>query len=562
MSLSSLAPVFHGLITLAIAVDDRLVIASDATTPAAAPGGAPEVPRVIEARPGFVVAGSGIWATAEGAIDTRRDVLAALRAGDDGQSFVRRYDRMHRARIERFLTHRFATAPAAVLRECFSPVVPPHSLLVAEATRTGPRLTIFEYLPTLTSDDTIVLTPLVQEHATEGPCTYAAIGAAAPYIAELDPKYVEQAVGGPHGPEHAAGIMLQHALQHSGPQAGPPVICSLRLSDSPGGVPGHNANPLRSRLAPGGAAPVFPPVDTRDIFSVQQFVHQRFRALYPNAQFAWLPVVFQDIDRLFGGHDADYSGVDTKYHDLEHTLQTAVCVASLLAGRHAARATPRLDPRHFELAVTAALLHDAGYLRLRSDVGGTGAKYTYCHILRSCAFAASYLPALGANVTDVEVVINAINCTGPQSEISRLRFRAPVEEIIACAVATADFLSQMAAPDYPDDLPVLFEELEEADNFLHLPPEQRMFKSAHDLIVRTPQFWHRYVLPRLETEFRGVYRFLGHVDGTERNAYVEAVEANIAEIRRRLAEWGLSAADAARPPAESRRTSPAAADTN
>ena len=49
---------------------------------------------------------------------------------------------------------------------------------------------------------------------------------------------------------------------------------------------------------------------------------------------------------------------------------------------------PKLNPRLFELAVAAVLLHDSGYLKLRSDNVGTGAKYTYCHVLRSCSFAA------------------------------------------------------------------------------------------------------------------------------------------------------------------------------
>jgi hypothetical protein len=144
------------------------------------------------------------------------------------------------------------------------------------------------------------------------------------------------------------------------------------------------------------------------------------------------------------------------------------------------------------------------------------------------------LPNIGASGADVETVMSAINCTGPMNEISRLRFRAPVDEIIGYSVATADFLGQLAAIDYPDELEVLFEEFQESDDFLHVPVEERMFKSAHDLMVRTPHFWHRFVLPKLESDFQGVYRFLAKPYPDGPNAYLRAIESNIAEIQRRL----------------------------
>jgi hypothetical protein len=211
-----------------------------------------------------------------------------------------------------------------------------------------------------------------------------------------------------------------------------------------------------------------------------------------------------------------------------------------LANRQRAAAEPALDPRHTELALSAALLHDTGYLKLRSDVDGTGAKYTYCHVLRSCAFAAGYLPTLGADEREVEIVLNAINCTGPTKEIGHLHFRDPVGCVIGCALGTADYLGQMAAPDYPDELEVLFNEFREADDFIHLPVEQRVFKSASELIERTPAFWQQYVRRKLEVDFRDMYRFLSDPYPDGPNAYLEAVNRNIAEISRRIALSALA----------------------
>jgi hypothetical protein len=279
---------------------------------------------------------------------------------------------------------------------------------------------------------------------------------------------------------------------------------------------------------------MFPLVDTKDATAVAGFVATRFVDLYPGVSPLWMDTLFRDVQRLFTGKRSDYAPVDLRYHDLEHTLQAAVCITLLLEGRHRTGSEPALDPRHFELALSATLLHDTGYLKLRSDPAGTGAKYTYCHVLRSCAFAAAYLPTLGANDQDVESVLSAINCTGPGKEISQVRFRDPISRVIGCALGTADYLGQMAAPDYPDELEFLFAEFHEADEFVNVPAARRAFKSAADLIERTPAFWQSFVRQKLDVDFRAMYRFLAvpYPDGP--NAYLEAVEKNIAEIARRI----------------------------
>lgn len=280
---------------------------------------------------------------------------------------------------------------------------------------------------------------------------------------------------------------------------------------------------------------MFPPVDTKNATAVAAFVEEKFASMYPGAGLAWLTTIFRDIEELFTGKNPDYSPSDVRYHDLEHTLQATVCLVLLLEGRHQALVEPRVDPRQFELALSAVLLHDAGYLKLHSDNVGTGAKYTFCHVLRSCAFAASYLPTLGANDHEIEAVLGAINCTGPTKEISRLHFREPVERVIGCALATADYLGQMAAADYPDELDILFEEFQESDDFIHLPASRRVFKSAADLKQRTPLFWQKFVMRKLESDFQAMYRFLARPFPHGPNPYLEAVERNIAEIKRRNA---------------------------
>jgi hypothetical protein len=263
-------------------------------------------------------------------------------------------------------------------------------------------------------------------------------------------------------------------------------------------------------------------------------VEEKFNSMFPGCSPQWLDRLCREVVAFFRGENPEYAPIDVRYHDLEHTLQATVCIVLLMEGRHLAAIEPRMDPRHFELAVSSALLHDTGYLRLRSDSQGTGAKYTFCHVVRSCAFAASYLPTLGADDYEVESVLGAITCTGPTTEMGRLRFRHPVERMIGSALATADFLGQMAAADYPDELEILYDEFKESDDFIKLPANRRVFQSARDLMDRTPAFWEKFVRPKLDTDFEGVYRFLSRPYATGPNPYLEAIENNIAIIRRRI----------------------------
>ena len=283
-----------------------------------------------------------------------------------------------------------------------------------------------------------------------------------------------------------------------------------------------------------------PDVDFGSTPAVEGFVLARFAALYPGSSDAWLRRVFADVDDLFKGRNPAYLAADLRYHNLRHTLMATACMAALLEGMNAARGDQRIEVRDFELGIAGVLMHDSGYMKLRSDTAGTGAKYTFCHILRSCAFAASYLPQVGATEIEVENVMSAINCTGPNAEISRLRFRDPVSRIVGCALATADYVGQLADPNYPDKLGELYSEFHESDEFANIPRERRLFKSERELVARTPAFWHSFVKPKLDNDFQAVYRFLARPVGSEHNGYMDAIEANFAKI-----EAGLPARAAA-----------------
>jgi hypothetical protein len=277
---------------------------------------------------------------------------------------------------------------------------------------------------------------------------------------------------------------------------------------------------------------MLPHVDFDSADAVSDFVRTKYKALYVGSDDAWLRKVFRGVEEAFAGKTPAYAPIDLKYHNLRHTLMATVCMAEILEGLKHSEAS--LKARDFELAIAAVLLHDSGYLKLKTDTAGTGAKYTFCHILRSCAFAASYLPEIGVSEIEVENVLSAINCTGPNSDISRLRFRNSAAKAIGCALATADYLGQLSDPHYPEKLGFLYAEFHESDEYANVPEERRAFKSAEDLFRRTPAFWLRFVKPKLERDFQSMFKLLERPLGSGSNSYLDAVAENFSKIDRQI----------------------------
>jgi hypothetical protein len=300
--------------------------------------------------------------------------------------------------------------------------------------------------------------------------------------------------------------------------------------------------PLTGNNAVGSTEPLrqaaFPRVDTKDVHAVAAFTRTTLHRLHPDADTAVIDRLFRDMEDMFFGRYFDYLPIDTRYHDFEHTLQAALCLIQLLEGRARSGVLSPISARQVEIAIASVLLHDTGYLKLRADWRGTGAKYTFVHVIRSCAFAASYLPTIGFACEEVDIVENAIRCTGPRSDIELIEFPSETGNFLGRALATADFLGQMAAPDYVDELPFLYAEFEESDRFFNIPQEKRHFRSARELIEKTPAFWERFVLPRLTKDYQGVYRFLAEPYPDGPNAYLDAIERNMARTSEMIRGFG------------------------
>jgi hypothetical protein len=239
--------------------------------------------------------------------------------------------------------------------------------------------------------------------------------------------------------------------------------------------------------------------------------------------------LFDDVPRLFAGGFSGYQAIDMRYHNFEHTLQATVCAFRIVDGRHAIQIQPLLGRRDCELLLAAVLLHDTGFLKRTGDDDGTGAKYTFVHERRSCEFATTYLPSLGFSGDEINAVNSAISCTGPRNTLSSVQFKRPEIRTLTTILVTADYLSQMASADYVDKLPVLYQEFEEAYCHDAIPESDRPFRSADDLIHKTPAFWEKFVRPMLDRDLDGVYSYIASAPPGA-NPFIADVGRNISRI--------------------------------
>jgi len=285
-----------------------------------------------------------------------------------------------------------------------------------------------------------------------------------------------------------------------------------------------------------------PAIDTRQPNLVEAEIRAAYLAMFPDAQRDYVATIFRWAVDCFQGRYKDYQPIDAHYHDMEHTLQGALCMAQLLHHRHDTNVEPRLTRRIFELGMLAILMHDTGYLKKRNDNEGTGAKYTLTHVDRSIQFAGELMHGHDYSVEDILAVQNMIRCTGVNVKLETIMFQDELEKIVGFSLGTADLLGQMAASDYVDKLPILYSEFAEAARY----NEGKMkaggfFTSAEDLMQKTPMFWEKYVQSKINREFLGVYRFLNVPFPDGRNGYIERIDANITRLRKQLQDQGKTA---------------------
>ncbi len=102
--------------------------------------------------------------------------------------------------------------------------------------------------------------------------------------------------------------------------------------------------------------------------AVLEAVEALYRPLWPKLEFAPLERAFEHFERLFAGQVPGYFGVDTVYHDRQHTLDITLALARLIVGHE--RMQPdaaKLGSERAIVGLIVGLFHDVGYLRRTDD---------------------------------------------------------------------------------------------------------------------------------------------------------------------------------------------------
>ena len=269
--------------------------------------------------------------------------------------------------------------------------------------------------------------------------------------------------------------------------------------------------------------------------AVRLAIAQLFAETWPRTPFDAVERSFARLEELFSGRDAGFEGVDTLYHDTQHTLDMTLAMARLMVGyEREAAPEDRLGGERAVIGVITALFHDVGYLRGRDESGVVnGAEFTRVHVSRGARFLVQWLPALGLSAWG-PVAVELIHDTGYEKPIDRIRLDDPRDHCLGRLLGTADMTAQMADRCYLEKCrDRLYPEFVLGGVALPTSTEgyrRVIYASGLDLLRQTPDFMRQVRTKRLDGEFRSAYRHYAALFGG-RNPYIEAIDRNLAYLR-------------------------------
>jgi len=279
--------------------------------------------------------------------------------------------------------------------------------------------------------------------------------------------------------------------------------------------------------------------------AVKGAVGNLFAAAWPGESFDRIAFAFEEFEKLFTGRMPGYHGVDTVYHDLQHTLDITLAMARLMVGyERSVEASERFGAERAIMALVTSLFHDAGYIREFDDrTHRNGAEFTLYHVTRGARFLARFLPTIGME-SWVPTATRVVHYTGYEVELSQLQLPDPRDRKLGHLLGTADLIAQMADRCYLEKCrDRLYPEFV-LGGIAAVPGTNGALKvrysSGLDLLRQTPRFVRETRVQRLEGEFEHAYRYMEVLfDG--KNPYVEAIERNLGFLDRvlRTERWPL-----------------------
>ena len=290
-------------------------------------------------------------------------------------------------------------------------------------------------------------------------------------------------------------------------------------------------------------------IQTTDPREIREGIGRIFRSLFPACRVGQSQPAIEDAERLFRGEYPGYTGCETAYHDLQHTLDVTLAMARIMGGYIDQRHGPAIDADLFSFGIAAALFHDAGYIRRAGDRRHVhGAEYPKIHVSRGGRFLRDYLATIGLE-RFADAAAPTVHFTGYELPAQNIRVPAPVFRLIGNMLGSADIIAQMADRCY---LEKCYERLYPEFVLGGIDrktgedgKEELLFSSAEDLLFHTPEFY-RKAMERLHRQLDAMMGFAAGA-AEQRNLYVEAAEKNI-RYAVKLAERRDTSALRRRPP--------------
>jgi len=299
--------------------------------------------------------------------------------------------------------------------------------------------------------------------------------------------------------------------------------------DSPGALPIQEA---RGRVPRPYRRSDYDVTDTVQVSSppaVRAAVLDLYTRTWPGAPTATLERALADFERLFTGQEPGYLGVDTVYHDLQHSQDVVLAMLRLMAGYEMDPDGPRIGAERALMGMVTALFHDSGYIR---EVGESaipnGAVFTRNHVTRSARYLAKYLPGVGLGEW-VPVATRIVHFTGYEMPLDSIRVANPTDRLVGHMLGTADMLAQMADRCYLEKCrDRLYAEFVLGD--VAVQPgtggTKVLYGSGLDLLRQTPKFISTTIEKRLGDTFNHSYRYLEPLFGGD-NPYMNAIRKNV-----------------------------------
>src|SRR6185436_15219198 len=201
--------------------------------------------------------------------------------------------------------------------------------------------------------------------------------------------------------------------------------------------------------------------------AVQAAVEALVRPTWPDAPHGELAQAFEHFEAVFAGKFPGYFGVDTVYHDRQHTLDITLALARMLVGYERQTEAPmRLGGQRAVAGLIVALFHDVGYL-------------------------AEYLPNTPLSAW-APIATEIVHFTGYEVPFQQIKVTDPRDIKLGHMIGTADMIAQMSDRCYLEKCrDRLYAEFVLGGVALPLAANggrQVKYASGLDLLRQTPEF--------------------------------------------------------------------------